>query len=329
MTPIQDKTVYLICLIAAFLISSCAGSQFVPREVYQGNGFSVKLAAKKDASGEVVRQGFDHPWEVDRETLAALLSSVRYQKGIAFFNEAPLAAFPPEIADRLLPQLQKAFAAAGPDEYVAFSFVFTRNITVFKKEYMTDGLFFRQGGTMNCAFQNMAFDMSLADMKNTYTPIKDSSYEPFTRDPTAEPVPANWRIIPGRGQTLARVENPGFMGEERFKNWVKLDISVLAAVAGTAGTAGSEAQEASDRPAEKGRSGGGEKDTGQVFKKGEAEEVQGGKALPRSEEKKRDPASIEQNLEFLEELYAEGLISQMAYLKKKEKLLEALDALQK
>jgi hypothetical protein len=276
-------------LLALVLQAGCAKVQTVSREVYRDDRVQVQLLEQRDPSGNPVGKGFDHPWEVDLQTLDGLLRSIRYQRGILINRKKMRDVFPQAVREDLLVHLQKAFAQAGPDQTVDFSFVYREAWTIFQREYLTDGLLFRKGGKLNCALRNLAFE-SLGG--------SEAGGLPCTEDPTEQPLRIDWSFALKDGQRRVASDSSGLFGTKEFRNWIQVDL----ARDWSAGEA-SEAQEAQvPEPVEAGPA------------------VQPGPVEPGPPP--ASPAEIEERLRFLDELHREGSLPDDAYEQKKKELLE-------
>jgi hypothetical protein len=285
-----------------FVLCACAKIHPVSTDIFHEDNLQVKLVEERDRSDAAVPKGFDHPWEVDRESLERLLASISYQKNILLYKGKPKRAFPENELETLLPHLQKAFSSASPDQYVDFSFVHKKSWTILQRRYLTDGLLFRKGQRLHCAFRNIAFE----DQGRG-----DDGYGPYTEDPTVKPVYGDWTFILGQGQRLEYADKPGLLGSKTYPNWIELDLS-LPPTPSQAGSTVKEAPKVLTTPPA-GAQTGGEMQRGVLLEEGATP------ALSRKE--------IEEKLQFLDELKRQGLLSPASYDEKRKELLRALEAL--
>ena len=196
-------------------------------------------------------------------------------------------AFPSLSRHLLLSHIQKAFAQAGPDQAVDFSFLEHRSaMKVFRRVYLTDGLMFRKAGKLNIVFRNLGFE-ELGGGEEA---------EPNREDPTASPIRANWTLVAGDGQTLAKGQGSGILGSNTYPNWVELDLSWPWG--------------ASDE---------------EIIEKAMPGMDQALESLVESELEIPQPAApsrqeVQERIEFLEELRREGSISEDSYREKKREL---------
>jgi hypothetical protein len=282
---------WLLCLqvLGLLLISTgCARSRVEYQEIFSNQRVRVLLAEEWEKSGKVVPKGYDHPWNVDILTLENMLESVHYKRGRAVFGGGkPEEAFHSRSRHLLLNPIQKAFAQASPDQAVDFSFIEYRSaMKVFRRVYLTDGLMFRKGGKLNIAFRNLGYE-ELGGAEEE---------EPNREDPTASPIRANWTLIAGDGQALAKGQGSGMLGSKPYPNWVELDISWPW------GASDEEIIEAA------------------MPGMGEALEsiVESELEIPQPTTPSRE--EVQERMEFLEELRREGSISEDSYREKKREL---------
>jgi hypothetical protein len=268
-------------------------------DIYQEDGIQVRLMSESDASGQVIPKDFQHPWNVDIRTLSALLRSVDYRKGaMVFRREALLEAFPTAKRRALLKPIQTAFAQAGPEQAVEFSFIHEgTSLKIFRREYLTDGLLFRKGGRFHVAFRNLAFEM--------LAPEDGDGYAPNRENPTRGPSRTQWTLVPREGQALAKNEDKGLLGPKTFSNWIEIDLSRPWADDQTAAV-----EE--------------EKERGGVYEQGETETpISEGLGQPP----RVDREEVEERMQFLDELYQDGTLSRNAYEEKKRALQELYESL--
>ncbi len=276
------------CLLA--LQVGCAGrEQRQYEEVYRDKTVRVRLARTRNEEGKVVPMGFEHPWGVSQAELEGILRAVRYRKGAGLIKSKRLREAFPEVSRRaLIPPLQQAFAQAGPDQMVDFSFyTVSRSLKLFRRVYYTDGIMFRKGGRLNIAFRNLSVE-SLADEEG-------NDYDLNREDPTERPIRTDWTLVPGEGQVLARNEAGGLFSRKSFPNWIQVDLSRSWTVA-TQGTPAVEGVPEESLPPLP------------------AAEVPA-RALSPSEK-----AAYQERMQFLEELRRKGLITESAYEEERKAL---------
>ena len=298
-----NTRVLFLPAVLGIVLCACIKTHPVSKEIYSEANRQVRLLEERDRSDKVVPQGFEHPWEVDTKALQSLLASVHYQKGIKdmlFRKNKPLRAFPEEELQAMLPHLQKAFSSATADQYVDFSFIHKKSWTIFQRNYLTDGLLFRKGNNLHCAFRNIAFEEGGAEAED--------SYGPFVENPTSKPVHAGWSFVLAEGQKLEYVEKPGLLGSKTYPNWIQLDLSFF--LQPSSGDGLKAEKPAAVVPATPVTTPGAE------ASKGVSKETA---TLSRKQ--------IEEKLRFLDEIKGQGLIAPASYEEKRQELLRALEAL--
>jgi len=291
------RGLFFLQVLGLLLVSTgCARSKVEYQEIFRDDRVHVLLAETREKSGEVVPKGYDHPWDLDIWALEDMLESVRYKRGTAVFGGGkPQEAFPPLSRNLLLSHIQKAFAQAGPDQTVDFSFIEHRSaLKVFRRVYLTDGLMFRKEGKLNIAFRNLAFEQ--VGGAQTGTGGGEEDFEPNREDPTASPMRTSWTLLAGDGQALAEGQGSGILGSNTFTNWVELDLSWPWG--------------ASDEEIiEKAMPG-----MGEALESPVESELEGPQPIAPGREE------VQERMEFLEELHREGTISEDSYREKKREL---------
>ena len=291
--PYLPRSAILPYLLVLVLAVGCAGVKTVSQEVYSSASVQVKLVEQVKKSGEPVAKGYEHPWQVDTETLNAMLESIQYRQSVLFLNKKPREAFPQAERKKLLEPIREAFARATPDQVVDFSFVFRKKWTIFQREYTTDGIMFRKDGTFNCAFRNLAYE-EMADPEGTS--------QPFLGDPTERPYRTTWTLKPIDGQILVK-GGSGLLGPKVYSNWIQLDSN--------------RAWISQEKPLEE-----------EPLPESTATAVtEKQEEVPAKAAVSSDREEIEKRLHFLEELYKEGSLSKYSYENKKKDLMKRLEAL--
>jgi hypothetical protein len=288
---------FFLQVLGLLLVSmGCARSKVEYQEIFRDDRVRVRLAETREKSGEVAPKGYDHPWDLDVLTLADMLESVRYKRGkVVFGGGKPREAFPSPSRHVLLSHLQKAFAQAGPNQAVDFSFIEYRSeLKIFRRMYLTDGLMFRKEGKLNIAFRNLAYEEIGSE----------EDVEPNREDPTASPMRTSWTLVAGDGQALAKGKGSGVLGSNTFTNWVELDLSWPWGVS-------------DEEIIEKAMPG-----MGEALESLVESDLEVGQPIPPGREE------VQERMEFLEELRREGTISEDSYREKKRELDLLYESLQ-
>ncbi len=279
---------YLSCLICFLCFTAgCSGVRTEVREIYSDRKVKVHLVSEKEVSGETISKGYQHPWKVDSQTLDRALRFIKYQKKGLFSKDKLKKVFPAPDRKKLLAPLQEAFSKASPDQLIDWSCIYKKNWTIFKKNYLTDGVLFRQGGKLHIVFRNIALEE-----------LPGGEYDSFQGNPMKKPFSTPWLLITGKGQSLVKGEGKeDFFGPKEFTNWIALDLSDKA---DTEGIAVDQAPVGIDEKT-------------MAVKEPKAA-VDPSVPLPLSR------LEVEKRLQFLEELYHEGVLSPLAYEEKKKML---------
>ena len=173
--PNRHRVMWWQVLVLLVVASGCARSRVHYEEIFRDDTVHVRLAEKLGKSGEAVPRSYEHPWDVEVEVLDAMLESVLYRKGkVVIGGKDSKEAFPdlPRLA--LLRHIQSAFAQAGLDQAVDFSFVYTQSsLKIFRRVYLTDGIMFRKGGQLNIAFRNLAFEQMGGEEEDNFEPNRE------------------------------------------------------------------------------------------------------------------------------------------------------------
>jgi hypothetical protein len=288
--PNQHSVFFLAALVLLVAAGGCARSRVHYEEIFRDDRIHVRLYERLEKSGEALPRSYEHPWEVDAETLDAMLESVRYEKGkVVIGGKESREAFPSLSRLALLKHIQRAFAQASLDQAVDFSFEYTRSsLKIFRRVYLTDGIMFRKAGQLNIAFRNLAFEQVGGE--------EEDNYEPNREDPTVSPMRTSWTLVPGDGQSLAQAAGPGILGSNTYNNWIRLDLSWPWGVADAV---------VIDKAMP-----GMVDDLESLF--------EGDFTLPEPEPPSR--AEVKERLDFLEELHREGTITERTYMEKKREL---------
>jgi hypothetical protein len=294
-----QRLLHLLFLGLLLAATGCARARVQYEEIFRDDTVHVRLAEKLDKSGEVEPRSYDHPWNVHVEILDDMLESVKYKKGKVVIGGGNLQdAFPVFPRRVLLKHIQAAFARAGRDQAVDFSFRYSKStLKVFRREFLTDGILFRQGGSLNVAFRNLAFE--------EIGGAEESDYEPTRADPTASPMRTSWTLVPGDAQSLVESTASGILGSGTFTNWIRLDLSWPWGIEDEAIIKKTMPDMAEDLDSA----------------------MDEGFSLPDPAAPSR--ADIEERLKFLEELHRDGMIAERTYIQKRRELDRLLESLPK
>ena len=134
------------------MMAGCFGPKEPPRYLDEGERHLVRLDRVDPPAP------YDHPAEIDLETLRAALASVVARHEVSFLNrlltqqkEVRGAAFTPEEAVLLADRMKTAFAKAAPQEQVAFFLTSRKNNMTTQ---ITSGVAFMKGKELHLILAN-------------------------------------------------------------------------------------------------------------------------------------------------------------------------------
>lgn len=158
-----------VCLVLC-LAQACRATPGVPRPVCGGcesaERFVRLQAYQGTVSAEQVRS-FDHPLHLSQEAWTRILSAIRLQKvrypfWFSRVTQAPEDAFAAEDIEFLSGALDRAFAAAGPDEWVVFGLSRAGPPGVTE---LTTGGWFVSGSTLHLFLANHRVAVALPNVR--------------------------------------------------------------------------------------------------------------------------------------------------------------------
>jgi len=199
-------------ILAVLLAGLSARAELFPRsqKVYhQGADTWVKITP-----GNKSLRPFDHPRQFTEEAMDRYLASIRY-----FRPSLPLLTgkkgsewdlLTAEERAKIAPYLVKAFAQAGPDEWVDFSLGVYRGGTLLGTYRQSEGVMFVKNGELNIAFRNISLQKTLGEATTTADPTR--TYD------------SQVRIVPGPGQRLEPSSTRKGKEQDRI-NWVNMSAS--------------------------------------------------------------------------------------------------------
>jgi hypothetical protein len=182
---------FLFCLAWA----GCFGPKEPPRYLDEGEHHLVRLDRVEGP------ERYDHPAEIDVETLQRVLKSIVVRHEVSFLNrlltqkkEVQGAAFTPEEVPLLSDRLKTALEKAAPDERVAFFLTSQKNSM---STLITSGVAFIKDKEIHFLFGNDR--TSLSDEYRQYLPRENPlySFEPGSFEILPQ---AHQRKLPSEGR---------------------------------------------------------------------------------------------------------------------------------
>lgn len=185
----------LLLTFVSCLVQACAGPQsarIVCGQCEEDDRF-VRLQARSDAAGPD-RRPFAHPATMSQQDWTLLLGGLRVQRIEEAFpllssKGAPVEAFTADETAYLSETFAKAFAKAGPDDWVLFAL--TRKPSPELRE-LTTGACYLEGGRLHVLLANYRFPVTLPGVRELLWDQPLYAYPPF------------YAVAPGAFQTLTR-----------------------------------------------------------------------------------------------------------------------------
>lgn len=298
----------LVCCAA--LLWGC-GPRWVRQTVVEQQHLKVSLEHRV-VDGEMAKQPFNHPLDIEKEKLRALLDHLQYLKNPLVFGDPEKAAVFQQVElERLTPALVDALGRATENKRVRFISYNTGGGLLFKKQRRTGGvLFVDASDRLNLAFSYVNQELRDEEVRRSGT--AQLYTDPLAIDSSDSPVLA-----------------PGAAVRHRMKNGKKMPMWLVADIDRLDADSLSEAQAVEPRPsaAPSGESSGAvEPDEPGIEAKPEPE----AEAMPsvspetRQDQWEQQKAEIREKLQYLKELREADLINEKEYDAQKEKLLELI-----
>jgi hypothetical protein len=271
----------LLLLTAA----GCTTDSWVREEKFNNDNLEVYLEHRLKENA-VVSQGFEHPFSMSVDDIAAILSSLLYWDSTFLGKKVKEPVFNADEVASLAPALAGALGEAGPDERVAFISQNWGGGAIFSNRRITRGAaFVEPGGILNLAF---------IEINEEFTPTDYSQMgrERTEKEPTA--VTRSGRpLVAFPWLSLRPVEGT----DEVHPLWGVINTgSIKEALAILREGAAGSAQPAEGSP----------------------------EAAAPPPESMKTISGVKEKLKLLKELFDEGLITEEEYKQKKAQLLEKL-----
>ncbi len=187
------------------------------RPVEKGDNWRVRLIKYESGSDLVTKGGFEHPYQFGLLKLNRILGAIYYEDSDVLGEAKKVPVFSSTVRARLLRPLKKAFEIAQPDEVIDFSFMLKEQVLVFfSNDFFTSGIMFIKDGKLNIVFRTINFKGV-----NYSEAIRQ-----FIGDPTNRPIANPWKLVPGPGMALKKVERSTFslFQQPFYTNWLIIDL---------------------------------------------------------------------------------------------------------
>lgn len=148
----NGRTAGWLAISVCFILTGCFGPKEPPRYLDEGEHHLVRLERVEET------ERYDHPAEIEVETLQSVLKSIVVRHEVSFLNrlitqqsETRRAAFTPEEVILMSDRLKTALAMAAPEERVAFFLISQKNSF---RTSITSGVVFVKGKEVHLIFGN-------------------------------------------------------------------------------------------------------------------------------------------------------------------------------
>ena len=314
--------------IMTALLMACGTSQIISSPVYDQKTFRVSLEHQDDNDRTVV-QKYSHPCRINIDKLKTVMGKLVYMEEAELFgSKKETRVFQDEEITHLAPALVDAMAKANSDQRIRFASFNTGGGLLFNMKRKTGGVIFLEpGGRLNIAFNSINYERHLseeeviedADDLSQVDPlkIKDSktpliSILPYAELHTLENGSASpmWIVVNLDKQQKSLEAKPCAFKKQETEPLPK-DTSLTREVELELEEPYNFNEKQETKPALKGPA---------ITE--EVEIMQEEKVQPEPwDDKKKD---IKKKLEFLNELFDEGLINEKDYDAKKRDVLDKI-----
>ncbi|MFP4453267.1 MAG: SHOCT domain-containing protein [Desulfobacterales bacterium] len=284
------KSKIVVVLMFVFVFTGCASTRWEETKISETDAVSVSLQQqiKDDAP---VAANYSHPAaDIDSALLKQFFNDLVYIGRSAILGRKERhPVFQQEEIEKLAPAVAKALKKADSNSRVYFTSFNYSSDSLLKKRRITEGaIFLDENGKLNIAFSwiNQRVDI------NDKPILRDEavSRDPFETDDTVNKLAAD----------KSYMQKADLKGGKEAPMWIRADLSAMA----------------------------------RAEKKAVPEEVSGKDkekdvARPESKEKPADDTKEQRNeirsrLEYLKQLYQDGLITESEYEAQKKEALEQL-----
>jgi len=292
----MKRTAALLIITTAFL-SACTNTKWVRINVDKQLDFIVTLEQQEE--GEIVRQQYEHPYEINLAELEKLMGDLTYTEKIGLGSaEKQNPVFQSVEIDRLAPVLVEALAKIEANQRVRFTSFNQGKALMFSVPRKTEGvLFVESAGRLNVAFNYINAARQPSETSAIYH--NDSRVNPLKIETSDTPI---FSMPP-------YTELHKFASGKQAPMWVVVDLKKI-----------NESTIAATVPVIKVS----EKVPPEVVPMTESLDTSVENAAPTQSPEDMLKEDIRNNLKYLKELLDEGLISEKDYDAKKHELLDKI-----
>ncbi|MFO7860990.1 MAG: SHOCT domain-containing protein [Desulfosalsimonas sp.] len=307
------KRYMIAVLLVALFVAGCSfGGGRKDTDVAKDKDVVVRLEQQMK-NGQVVDQNYRHPAEIKSFIMSWLLEDLRYMPQPSFIGRSgETEVFQQREIDRLAPALSKALASADSGQRVHFTSYNRAVGLIFEKKRKTEGVMFvDQNGTLHIAFAwiNAVIDVdgepkdSRSSQQFDVLELRHADTEVIAPKPYMQV----YQFEDGKSAPMRLAVNV-----EHLRATVAREIGQQTGMQ-YAAPSGSQQDEFFRQPQEQ----------QQMQTRQPAQQVQPAPA-PFPQDKEALRKEVRDQLEYLKEIYEEGLITESEYEQQRKKALEAL-----
>ncbi len=217
-----------VCIIALLTIIQFGCASNVKKvSLFEENPEHIWLESfvkKAGGQNQDVSQGYDHPAQLTAKQINLILDNVHMKEHSLLKWSGPKKAFIEEDRSKLSPWLSEALGKANSFQWVNFSITSYKKSTLFKKEFLTDGICFIKDGKLNLVTTNINFNLheEEIDQDNVYK-------KPEKGDPRDIFYSGVYRFITYPDKGISKppiIEGDKWLKKEHY-NWLVFDLEKL------------------------------------------------------------------------------------------------------
>lgn len=289
--------ILLAMAATVFTVSACATGRWESEELVDRRHIRVTLEQRVE-NDQIVEQNYNQPKEIEPVLLETLLGNLSYMTTPEFFGEAEeQPVFQTEEIQRLAPALSIALQKATENQRIRFTSHNRGGGLIFKDQRKTSGaLFIDADDQLNIAF---SYINRISDHDDRIDAYGSPDPDPFTIESSDAPVIAR----------AAYIEHHLMANGAPSPLWLEVDLDDLRAAPKTMpvpAAAPARTPETKTPAMEPDRK----------------TPPEGRAPAPRDWNDQKE--TLKTKLEYLRELYEDGLISQTEYEAKKQELLDRI-----
>lgn len=224
----------IVVIIGVFLlVVGCGGSRWTDARVEKHSHYTLRIQSQVEG-GNVVKQHYRHPVDIDSQTIAAFMSELAYMEPAFLVGEAKkTSVFQDEEIARLSGPIAEALKTVDDNQRIAFSSLNFGGRLLFERSRETSGLIFVDPeGKLNIAFSGINVELPM-----------DPEEAAFIREAAADPLDVREALTP-LVATADYMENHLQNNGKPYPMWLKADLAKTRTAAKAI-----EAKPAAEKPA--------------------------------------------------------------------------------